>query len=103
MKQGCQGVSVAMPLEMVGKLDRLRGGSRTHHVNKAVRTYLEVQGHPAVNRFGVDCDYFRGKLGQLMERIDNYTPGELSVALGRLSATAAGVQLEKSEVMHVQV
>lgn len=88
MKQGCQGVSVAMPLEMVGKLDRLRGGSRTHHVNRAVRTYLEVQGHPAVNRFGVDCDYFRGKLGQLMERIDNYTQAELVTALAQLCAAA---------------
>lgn len=88
MKEGCQGVSIAMPREMVFKLDRIRGGSRTYHVNKAVRTYLEVQGHPAVNRFGVDCDYFRGKLGQLMERIDNYTQAELVTAFAQLCAAA---------------
>jgi len=40
------------------------------------------------NRFGVDCGYFEEKLSLVLRDLDDYTPGELSCELLRLSNTA---------------
>lgn len=60
-------------------------------MNRAVATYLEVRG-PAVNRYGVDCDYFRGKLAVLTRDIGDYTPEELGEVLRRLSCVVSDVR-----------
>lgn len=96
MKNGCMGVHVAVPEEVVHAMARLNGGNRTTTVNLALKAYLEVQG-PAVNRYGVDCAYFREKLQHLASRIDNYTEMELRRAFLQLEAAVRG------EVLHEQV
>jgi hypothetical protein len=40
------------------------------------------------NRYGVDINYFQGKLSQAIVNLDNYTPAELARVLARLSVTA---------------
>jgi hypothetical protein len=107
MKQGCQGVSVAMPSEMAIALSRLPPYNRTTHINRAAATYLEVQG-PAKNRHGVDCDYFRRKLAMLARDLGDYTPQELAECLKRLYFVAVDPLVDRDrvqagEVMHVQV
>lgn len=87
MKANHMGIHVVVPVEKVRQMARLNGGNRTTTVNLAITTYLAIQGRP-VNRFGVDCHYFREKLMQLVERIDNYTPEELARALHSLGHTA---------------
>lgn len=87
MKEGCQGVSVAMPRENVRRLDQLRSGNRTHHVNKAVQTYLDIQG-ATTNRYGVDCDYLKVKMERIMRDMDNMTAEELTCVFGELRNTA---------------
>jgi hypothetical protein len=84
MKQGCQAVSIAMPSEMVVKLDRLPPYNRTTHVNRAVAAYLEIQGKPSNNAHGVDCDYFRRKLQLILRDLDSFTAEELGVEFGRM-------------------
>lgn len=76
-----------MPAEMVLGLDRLSPHNRTAHVNKAVRTYLEIQGSSR-NRYGVDCAYFKGKLGLIMRDMENFTPEELARSLNGLAVVA---------------
>jgi hypothetical protein len=44
---------------------------------------------PPVNRYGVDCDYFRKNLRHIVEHMDSYTPDELSRSLRILSGVAA--------------
>jgi len=41
-----------------------------------------------MNRYGLDSRYFKEKLGQLVRDADNYTPNEMSLALGRLKEVA---------------
>lgn len=84
LKAGCQAVSIAMPSEMVLRLDRLPPYNRTRHVNQAVAAYLDVQNRTGKNRFGVDCHYMRNKMAILMRDMDNYTPKELGTELGRM-------------------
>lgn len=79
-----------MPSEIVTTLDRLPPYNRTAHINQAVRTYLEVQGKP-VNRYGVDCRYFKERMGRLMRDMDNYTPMELVREFSSMADTAGAV------------
>lgn len=89
MKKGCMGINVAVPEEAVHAMARLNGGNRTTTVNLAIKAYLDVQG-PSVNRYGVDCDYFRNKLQHLASRLDNYTDLELRRAFLQLEAAVRG-------------
>lgn len=98
MKEGHQGVTAAIPVEMIARMDRLRSGSRTHHVNMAVKAYLEIQG-PPVNPYGVDCDYFRGKLAIIQRDIGSYRPEELRVALTRLADTVRDTRRAVDEIV----
>lgn len=36
------------------------------------------------NKYGLDSDYFKKKLSQLVRDADNYTPREMSTALSKL-------------------
>lgn len=96
MKEGCQGVSVAMPRENVRRLDQLRSGNRTQHVNRAVQTYLDIQG-PTTNRYGVDCDYLKVKMERIMRSMDNMTPDELGRVFGELRDTVLGARAPVDE------
>ena len=40
------------------------------------------------NQFGLDADYFKGKLRRTLDDIDHYTPGEMARTLVRLARTA---------------
>lgn len=88
MKPNHMAITVAVPVETVARMSRLHKGNRTTTVNLAISTYLGIQGADK-NRFGVDCHYFREKLLKLVERLDNYTPEELGLALQRLSIAAS--------------
>lgn len=92
MKQGCQRISVDVPEANVIALARLPI-NRTKAVNRAIQAYLDVQG-PSVNRFGIDCHYYREKLQQLASRLDNYTDLELRRAFLQLEASVRGEPLE---------
>lgn len=87
MKKDHLRVTTDVPNENIARMLRLNRGNRTTTVNAAISLYLDVQGQ-SVNRFGVDCHYFREKLLQLVTRIDNYTPEELARALHSLGHTA---------------
>lgn len=87
MKPNHMGIHVVVPVEKVRQMARLNGGNRTTTVNLAISAYLEVQG-PARNRYGVDADYFRRKLKQVLRDIDSYTPEELERTLRYLAGTA---------------
>lgn len=89
MKKGHMAINAAVPLAKVHALAKLDGGNRTRAINNAIQLYLDVQGSP-VNRFGVDCHYFREKLLHLVARLDNYTPMELRRAFLQMEATARG-------------
>lgn len=90
-------MSVWMPSELASRLARLPPYNRTTHVNNAVRTYLEIQG-PAKNRYGVDCDYFKGKMAVIMRDMGDFTPEELNGALRQLARTAIGFGDEREAI-----
>lgn len=102
MKEGCQRITVDVPKEAIVQMLRLNKGNRTTTVNLAIKAYLDVQGAP-VNRFGVDCHYFREKLQHLASRIDNYTPAELRRAFLQLEATVRGASDEEMAVINEAV
>lgn len=103
MKEGCQRITVDVPKEAIVQMLRLNKGNRTTTVNLAIKAYLEVQG-PAVNRFAVDCAYFRGELHKLSARLDSCTPTELRQALLTLEATVvAGYPVEFRDLINEAV
>jgi hypothetical protein len=79
---------------MVVKLDRLPPYNRTQHINRAVATYLEVQGRPK-NRYGVDCAYLKDKMAIIMRDMDNCTGAELARGFASLMQVAAGSRVDE--------
>lgn len=102
MKKDHMGIAVAVPLENVHKMLRLNNGNRTTTVNLAIKAYLEVQG-PPMNRYGVDCAYFRDKLHLLASRLDNYTPDELRRAFLQLGQAVGGSADAEREAINEEV
>lgn len=95
MKKDHLRITTDVPNTQVVRMLRLNRGNRTTTVNAAISLYLDVQGQP-VNRFGVDCHYFREKLLQLVTRIDNYTPEELARSLHSLGHTANATEAREA-------
>jgi len=102
VKEGFQGVSVALLSEHVNRLDRLPPRNRTRSIADAVELFLDVQDGPVgQNAYGVDTHYYRGKLRKLIRDMGSYTPQELHNSLKVLAMTAGaayaadGVEDEK--------
>jgi len=54
------------------------------------------------NRYGLDVNYFKGKLELILRDIKKYTPDELSRSLLRLSVTADDNVLQEPEFKNLE-
>jgi hypothetical protein len=93
MKQGCMGICVAVPVDKVARLDRLPARNRTTSVNRAIDLYLNVQASSGgANPYGLDSEYFRGKLELIMRDMNSFRPEEMRQALTNLAGAARDIR-----------